>query len=348
MGGMAPLGRQPVRLSHLTSLTLHLLSALLFWRLLRQLFILAGGPPGALGPWLGRLIFAIHPLAVESVAWIAELKNTLFAAASAPGHDLPTIAFEARRGRARGASSALALALVPRGDAVQELGGDVPGGCVALRLVAPGPSQQGGPATWRARPFFAVSLALGFVTIWFQHHRAGVGGADLAIGGLAGRGIAGAGLAIVFYHRQDSPWPGGALHAHLLPPLAADIRPPPAQFLPWIVIAAALRNGFGSGATAAGPGVEADRRFSAWAALARTLAPVLGFVPMAYLHISWVGDQLVYVPMLRPGRPGRGGGRGGGRGRCVPGQGNAAAAVLIAGLTALLALASHRYASLPE
>jgi hypothetical protein len=54
---------------HLTNLGLHLLSAFLVWRLLGKL--------GLQFAWLGGLIFAIHPMMVESVAWISELKNTL-------------------------------------------------------------------------------------------------------------------------------------------------------------------------------------------------------------------------------------------------------------------------------
>src|SRR6185312_1026775 len=54
---------------HAASLALHLISALLFWRLLVRL--------GTPLPWLGGLIFGVHPLTVESVAWVSELKNTL-------------------------------------------------------------------------------------------------------------------------------------------------------------------------------------------------------------------------------------------------------------------------------
>jgi tetratricopeptide (TPR) repeat protein len=54
---------------HLTNVLLHLASAFLIWRLLARLGIRLA--------WLGALLFTVHPIMVESVAWISELKNTL-------------------------------------------------------------------------------------------------------------------------------------------------------------------------------------------------------------------------------------------------------------------------------
>lgn len=303
---------------HLTNVALHLLGALLFWRVLRQL--------GLRLAWLGALLFAVHPVVVESVAWTAELKNTL----ALPPLLLAVSAFIAfvERGRRSDQVRAVLWFLVTmlcKTSAVM-----LP---VVLLLYL---WWKRGRLHWSGvravLPFFAVSLVLGLVTVWFQQHRA-IGDGEFVIGGPLAR-LALAGSASAFYFWK-CVWPAGLVPIYPQWPIDP---PSPLLFLPWLVFGAALAWLWTKRATW---GRHALLGLG-WFFL--MLAPFSGLVTISYLHFAWVMDHMVYVPLL------------GLIGLAVAGLdalhtrlAMSVRPLLIAGTVALglgLALLSHRYAEI--
>jgi tetratricopeptide (TPR) repeat protein len=261
---------------HGVSLGLHVLSALLFWRVLSKL--------GVRLAWLGGLLFVVHPLAVESVAWISELKNTL-SLALLLGAVLAYLDYDEARAAKITSSYLLSvllflLAMLSKSSVVM-----FP---FCLLLYAWWRRGRIGRRDWGASvPFFAISLALGVATLWFQHNRAMPGGGSVHLGGFIAR-AAEAGLAAEFY-LSKCLWP-----LHLLPiyPRGATAPTFLAAITPWVVLAIAL-GWLWARRTSSGRTVLFGL---GWFLL--NLIPVLGFIPMAYQRVSWVADHFAYLSLL--------------------------------------------------
>jgi len=257
---------------HVASVLLHALGSCLVWALLKTI--------GLRGAWLAGLIFAVHPIAVESVAWVSELKNTF----SLPFFLLAGcffVRFEdtSRRFFYWGALVFFLAAMLAKSSAVM-----FP--VVMLLYIWWRRDRIVWRDLWNAAPFFLVSLILGLVTLYFQHSRA-IGNEPSPIGGLDSR-FAIAGMAIFFYLSKIL-WP--ALLLPIYPQWNAN-PPELIQFLPWSVLAGVL-------------GVFWIRR-KTWGRHALmgvgfyliTLLPVLGFVAMSYMRVGWVADHFLYIPMI--------------------------------------------------
>ncbi len=150
---------------HLVNILLHAVSALLLVGILRKLEV-----PGA---WLAGALFALHPVQVESVAWISELKNTLsgfFYLSSG----LVYLKFDQRRERQ---SYALALGLFLLGLLAKSAIATLP---AALLVVF---WWKRGKLSWRndvlpLTPFFVLSMLFGLFTGWMERKFIGAQGSE--------------------------------------------------------------------------------------------------------------------------------------------------------------------------
>jgi hypothetical protein len=271
---------------HVVNILLHAAAAVLLWRVLKRLNV-----PAA---WLGGLLFAIHPVATTSVAWVAERKNTLsmlLYLATA----LTYFRFE-DSGRKRGYFIALGLFLLALF-------------CKSSVVVLP-------PALllcawWRRRkigwldvkrlaPFFFLALVFGFAQLHIHHLKAaGIQSADADLPpklipkkivarpeGFASR-LAASGWAVWFYIGKDLfPYPQMMVY----PRWTVD----PGRPLHWLPLALLLftfavlwryRATWGRGP------------LFALAYFVVALGPVLGFFEISYMEYSLVTDHWQYIAL---------------------------------------------------
>jgi protein O-mannosyl-transferase len=140
---------------HLVTIFCHTLLALLIWRILRKLNV-----PGS---WLAAVIFGIHPVHVESVAWLSEIKNTLsgvFAAAAM----LVYLSYDEDRHRESyfGALALFALGVMTKTAIVA-----LPAALLVIFWWKRGSLELRRDVLPLA-PFFALGLVAAIVTVWVE------------------------------------------------------------------------------------------------------------------------------------------------------------------------------------
>ena len=288
---------------HVVNVLLHAIGAVLVWRVLRRLEV-----PGA---WLAGVALRGSSGRRDSAAWITEGKNTLLDGRSISSLDswtwLRLRGVRARRLAAqsqrhfplRTPQSALSLSRCSSSSAL--LAKSPSSSCrrpAAVRLVAARRHFRGGTSC-AARRSSRSSLALGLVTVWFQHHNA-IPGVTVRPEGVASR-LAAAGWIAWFY-----------LYKLLLPAGLCAIYPR------WNVgrleraafAAAGALRGRHDLALDAGR-ARAARRCSRWRTSLIALLPVLGFVDMLFMRLSLVADHFQYLAMIGVSRSRRRSGAGG-------------------------------------
>jgi tetratricopeptide (TPR) repeat protein len=313
--GDAPLGY------HATNVILHAVNALLVWRVLAALEV-----PGAL---LAAWLFALHPVNVESVAWIAERKNVLSGCFAL----LATLAwtgFLAQGGRHRLAVTALAFtcALLSKTQVC------------TLPLVFALIAWWKQPLAWRRSipplvPLGVLSVAAAAVTILCEPT---VTRAALPLPALRPiERILVAGRAVWFY-AASLLWPVNLVAVYGHWPVDATAVADWAWPLALAVALAGLwsvQRQFGRGP------------FVAVAAFIACLLPVLGLVDFNFMRFSFVADHFQYlasVPLIALGAAAAA--------RCTAvlsggvAPARAIGRVVAAGLVLMLALASWRRAEI--
>jgi Tfp pilus assembly protein PilF len=256
---------------HLVTVILHLISSFLVWHLLSRFNLRFA--------WLGGLLFAIHPVVVESVAWISELKNTL----SLPPFLLAMVAwmdYELSGARHK-YYTALALFLVAML-------------CKATMVMFPiiiliYAWWRRDRITWRdllsCVPFLGVSLSLGIITIEFMHPSLGL--KTVPLGGWGTR-LALAGTTLAFYVSK-SIFPLGLLPIY---PRWNIVPTNPVLFASWPIVIGVIAWCWSKRRTW-GRHVLLGLGF-----FLVNLAPFLGFNQAAYMSFTWVMDHILYIPLI--------------------------------------------------
>ena len=281
---------------HIENVLLHAVAALLFWRLLVRLQL-----PGA---WLAAAFLALHPVMVESVAWITERKNVL----SLPLYLGALLAYE-RYARYAETGTGAAPQVTRNDSILSRFTFHVsPFYCLAFFLFLGAllakttafslPAVilliawwKHGRIRWRADvlptlPFFALAFGLCAITAWQEKNHVGAQGADFALTFPQRFLVAG---RVFWFYLGKLFWPAQLSFVY------PRWEPNPGVWWQWLYPATAIGTlsalWLARGRIGRGP-------ITALFFYVGTLLPVLGFMNVYFMRYSFVCDHWVYVSSL--------------------------------------------------
>jgi tetratricopeptide (TPR) repeat protein len=262
---------------HWVNIILHAVNALLLWRLLARLRL-----PGA---WLAAAIFALHPVQVESVAWITERKNVLMGL-----FFLLTlrawVEFIDTKNLRRWRFYVAALILYVLALAAKTTACTLP---VALILIL---WLKRIPTNWQRlgqiAPFAALAAGMGVLTIWWERYHQGTRGAFFVIGPLERLLIA---TRAIWFYLGKLLWPANLTFSYPCWTISAS---DPSAYL-WLLPTAAVIAAIWMTRRTIGKSIALAALF-----FVATLGPVLGFIMLYTFRYTFVADHYQYLASIGP------------------------------------------------
>jgi tetratricopeptide (TPR) repeat protein len=263
---------------HVATLLLHILASLLVVAVVRQLDL-----PGA---WLAGFLFALHPVCVESVAWISEQKNTLSAVFYLAGA-LIYLKFEQTRRWAHyfAACGLFILALLSKTVTVT-----LP---VALLVVV---WWRRGKLEWKRDllpllPWLPVGAAAGLLTAWVERTYVGATGPDFSLTLVERFMLAG---RVALFYAVKLLWPMDLMFVYPRWTIQPDV------WWQWSFSLAVVALGIGLCVFTRTRRLARTRRgpLAAYLYFLVTLFPALGFFNVYPFIYSYVADHFQYLASL--------------------------------------------------
>jgi protein O-mannosyl-transferase len=263
---------------HWVNLLLHVANALLVWLVLARLKV-----PGA---WLAGAIFALHPVQVESVAWITERKNVLmgffFLLAL-----LAWIAFVDGRTKRPWLFYGLALILYLLALSAKTTACTLP---AALFLIL---WLQRTPIRWKRVfqiiPFLVLGIAMGMLAMWWERYHQGTSRAVFTFLSPIERVLV-ASRAVWFY-LSKLIWPSNLTFIYP----RWDIAPTHLLNYAWLLAGVIACGALYFLRRYWGRSVEVAAGF-----FVVTLSPVLGFIMLYTFRYTFVADHYQYLACIGP------------------------------------------------